>query len=104
MSASDVTAANVPVESLAEWRGADVLDKDGDKLGKLDDVYYDAESDLPAFVTVKSGLLGKQLKLVPLVGATAGRAHLRVIFAKDDLKEAPSLDPDHELTSEQEAA
>ena len=103
MSAS-VTAAAVPVESLAEWRGADVIDKAGDKLGKVDDVYYDAESDLPAFVTVKSGLLGKHLKLVPLTGASAGREHLRVIFAKDDLKEAPSLDPDQELTSEQEAA
>ena len=40
--------------------------------------------DLPAFVTVKSGLLGKHLKLVPLTGASAGREHLRVIFAKDD--------------------
>src|SRR3954452_12161675 len=102
MSASATTAA-VPVESLAEWRGADVLDKSSDKIGKLDDVYYDAESDLPAFVTVKSGLLGKHLKLVPLTGATAGREHLRVIFAKDDLKEAPSIDPGVEITTEQEA-
>src|SRR4051794_34665462 len=103
MSASDVTAANVPVESLAEWRGADVLDKEGDKLGKLDDVYYDAETDLPAFVTVKAGVFGKHLKLVPLAGATAGRAHVRVIFTKDDLKSAPKIDPGVEITSEQEA-
>jgi hypothetical protein len=103
MSASDVTAAAIPVESLAEWRGADVVDKDGDKLGKLDDVYYDAETDLPAFVTVKSGLLGKRLKLVALLGATAGRQHLRVIFSKVDLKSAPTIDPGVEITPEQEA-
>jgi uncharacterized protein YrrD len=103
MSAS-VTAESIPVESLAEWRGADVIDKAGDKIGKLDDVYYDAESDLPAFVTIKAGIFGKHLKLVPLSGATAGRSHVRVIFTKDDLKEAPELDPGVEITTEQEAA
>ena len=103
MSASDVTTSAVPVESLAEWRGADVLDKDGDKLGKLDDVYYDAETDLPAFVTVKAGRIGKHLKLVALLGATAGREHLRVIFSKDDLKSAPTIDPGVEISAEQEA-
>src|SRR5947209_1746136 len=102
MSAS-ATAPVIPIETLSEWRGADVLDKDGTKLGKLDDVYYDAESDDPAFVSVKSGLIGRHLKLVPLTGATAGRSHVRVVLSRDALKGAPEIEPGTEITVDQEA-
>jgi sporulation protein YlmC with PRC-barrel domain len=40
---------------LGDWRGKDVLDRDGEKIGKLEDVYVDTESDVEEFGTVKEG-------------------------------------------------
>jgi hypothetical protein len=101
---ASATTISIPVEDIKEWRGEDVVDLHGDKLGKLEEVYYDTETDAPAFAAVKSGLFGKRLTLVPLAGATAARSHVRVRAAKDEFKEAPSFDPDAELGPEDEAS
>jgi hypothetical protein len=99
LSAATTTIA---VEDIKDWRGQDVLGSDGDKLGKLDEVYYDTETDAPAFGAVKSGLLGKKVTLVPLAGATVGQSHVRARVAKDEFKGAPSFDPDAELSLDDE--
>ena len=94
----------IAVEDVKEWRGQDVIDPAGEKLGKLEEVYYDTETDAPAFAAVKSGLFGRRLTLVPFAGATVGRSHLRVRAAKDEFKDAPSFDPDAELGADDEAS
>jgi hypothetical protein len=90
---ASATTTSIAVEDIKEWRGEDVVDLHDDKLGKLEEVYYDTETDAPAFAAVKSGLFGKRLTLVPLAGATAGRSRLRVRAAKEEFKDAPSFDP-----------
>ena len=35
----------IPVENITDWRGQDVVDPDGEKLGKLEQVYFDGETD-----------------------------------------------------------
>jgi sporulation protein YlmC with PRC-barrel domain len=97
------TTQSIVIEDIKDWRGQDVLDSQGEKLGKLEDVYYDTESDAPAFGAIKSGLVGKHITLVPLAGATAGQSYIRVRTAKERFKDAPSIDPETELTSELEA-
>jgi hypothetical protein len=99
----DAVNTAITIEDVKDWQGQDVLDTAGDKLGKLDDVFYDAESDAPAFAGVKSGLVSKHLTLVPLAGATAARGHLRVRVSKDQFKNAPSYDPESELSPDDEA-
>jgi uncharacterized protein YrrD len=93
----------IPIEDVKEWFGTDVLDPQGEKLGKLEEVFYDTESDMPAFAAVKSGIFGKHLTLVALAGASAGHAYLRVAVDKDRFKKAPSFDPASELTMEDES-
>ena len=93
----------ITVEDIKEWRGNDVIDPQGEKLGKLDEVYYDTETDVPSFGAVKSGTLSKHITLVPLAAATVGRDHVRVTAGKDRFKNAPSLDPDAELSVDDEA-
>jgi hypothetical protein len=93
----------IAVEDIKEWRGQDVLDPQSEKLGKLDEVFYDTETDQPAFAAVKSGTLSKHLTLVPLGGATVGRDYVRVATPKDRFKAAPSFSPDVELSSGDEA-
>src|SRR6478735_1240918 len=97
------TAAQIAVEDVKEWRGETVLGPGDEKNGKLEEIYYDTETDLPAFAAVKSGTLSRRLTLVPLAGATAGRSHLRVSVDKDTFKQAPSFDTDTELGSDDEA-
>jgi hypothetical protein len=98
------TTSSVAIEDIKEWRGQDILDPQGQKLGKLDEVYYDTETDAPAFGAVKSGLVGKHVTLVPLAGASAGQSYIRVATPKEQFKDAPSIDTDVELTPEDEAS
>jgi hypothetical protein len=100
---ASATAAQITVEDIKEWRGESVLGPGDDKHGKLDEIYYDAETDLPAFAGVKSGTLSKKLTLVPLAGATVGHDHVRVRATKDEFKNAPSFDTDTELSADDEA-
>jgi sporulation protein YlmC with PRC-barrel domain len=94
----------IPVENITDWRGQDVLDALGEKLGKLEEVYFDGETDAPVFAAVKSGRLSKSLTLVPLGEASVGREYVRVNRAKGEFKKAPSFDTDVELTLDDEAA
>ena len=37
----------IPVENIADWRGQEVVDPNGEKLGKLEEIYFDGESTPP---------------------------------------------------------
>jgi sporulation protein YlmC with PRC-barrel domain len=45
-----------------------LVDRNGEKIGKLQDVYVDVETDEPQFATVKEGIIGRHLTFVPLGG------------------------------------
>jgi hypothetical protein len=94
----------IPVENIQDWRGQEVLDAVGEKLGKLEEVYFDGETDEPTFIAVKSGTFSKSLTLVPLARASVGREYVRVDRAKGEFKKAPSFDTDVELSLDDEAA
>jgi sporulation protein YlmC with PRC-barrel domain len=91
-------AAPSPVEEaigtqdLAQWRGKLLVDRDGAKIGKLQDVYVDVETDEPQFGTVKEGHFGRHLTFVPLPGTTIGPDNLQVTVAKEQVQAAPNID------------
>jgi PRC-barrel domain len=84
---------------LGDWRGKDVLDRDGEKIGKLEEVYDDTETDVEEFGTVKEGLIGKHLTFVPLANVTASPDYLQVTVSKSLVKEAPNIETDAELST-----
>ena len=55
--------------NVAEWRGKMLIDRDGEKIGKLQEVYVDVENDQPQFATVKEGFIGRHLTFVPPAGS-----------------------------------
>ncbi len=55
--------------NVAEWHGKMLVDRNGEKIGKLQDVYVDVETDEPQFGTVKEGFIGRHLTFVPLGGS-----------------------------------
>jgi uncharacterized protein YrrD len=79
-------------QSIAEWHGKDLVDRDGDKIGKLQDVYVDVETDEPMFGTVKEGFLARHLTFVPLVGMTIGPDNLQVAVSREQVQEAPNIE------------
>lgn len=85
------------VENIADWRGRDLIDRDGDKIGKLEDVYIDTQTDQPMFGAVKEGHLSKHLTFVPLAGASASPDGLTVQVSKKQVKDAPNIDQGAEL-------
>jgi uncharacterized protein (TIGR02271 family) len=86
-----------------DWRGRTVVDRDGDKIGKLDEVYLDDSTGQPEWVIVNTGLFGTRSSFVPLAGASPSGEQVRVSYEKSQVKNAPSIDPSDELTQEEEA-
>ena len=90
------------VTEAYEWRGRDVVDADGDKIGALEEVYLDTDSGRPEWATVNTGLFGTKQSFIPLAEAEPTRGKVVVPYSKDQVKDAPSIDPDGELNAEEE--
>ncbi|MGW7418623.1 PRC-barrel domain-containing protein [Streptomyces sp. NPDC054813] len=88
---------------IREWRGHDVVDTLGHKVGVLESVYVDTATDQPCYATVTVGLpTRRRLVFVPLANATVGPGYLKVAYDKDTVKKAPAIDTDGELPASQE--
>jgi hypothetical protein len=93
------------VTDIREWRGHDVVDAEGHKIGELEAVYVDTRTDLPSFATVQVGIPTRhRLVFVPLEESTVGPGYLKVAYDKKQVKDAPSIDTDGELPAGDEEA
>jgi hypothetical protein len=92
-SDAEVTASNAEVAlyDIGEWRGRELVDRNGERIGKLEEVYFDIETDEPQFGTVKEGFLGRHLTFVPLTGITIGPDNLQMSVTAEQVKNAPNL-------------
>ena len=90
--------------TASDWLGKVIIDSEGERIGKLHDVYVDVETDIPKFGTVKEGLFRRHLTFVPLDGVEIGPDELRVNVHKEQVRSAPDLDlAGEELTQEDES-
>jgi len=78
------------VDQIEEWLGQEVTDSGGERIGKLDEVYYSVRSGDAVFASVKSGLLGRRSSVVPLAGASVGRDYLRLGYSAEQIDGAGS--------------
>ncbi|WP_432495682.1 DUF2382 domain-containing protein [Kineococcus gypseus] len=90
------------LQSVDDLYGTTVYDNDGDKIGKVDEVYLDNASNQPEWVSVKTGLFGSNVSLIPLAQASVSGDRLTVPFEKAKVKDAPHHDPGHELSESDE--
>ena len=86
--------------NVAEWHGKMLVDRDGERIGKLQDVYVDVENDQPQFATVKEGIIGRHLTFVPLGGIKVGPDELQVAVTKEQIKAAPNIEQHGEELSQ----
>jgi hypothetical protein len=79
--------------NVAEWHGKTLVDRNGEKIGKLEDVYVDVETDEPQFATVKEGgFFDRHLTFVPLGGLHIGPDDLQVETTKEQVQTAPDIE------------
>jgi uncharacterized protein (TIGR02271 family) len=89
-------------DNVLGWRGRTLVDADGDKIGTLEEIYLDAETDAPEWGVVTTGLFGSKQSFVPLADATSTGDGVRVPFDKGTVKDAPKVDPDGRLSQSEE--
>jgi uncharacterized protein YrrD len=77
---------------IADWNGKMLVDIDGEKIGKLEDVYVDVETDVPQFATVKEGFIGRHLTFVPLGGIRVGPDELQAAVTREQVQDAPNIE------------
>jgi uncharacterized protein (TIGR02271 family) len=87
---------------LDEMRGEAVYDNDGDKIGKVEEIYYDAQSNRSEWIGIGTGFLRTKRVLVPVQGAELWEDGLRVPYSKDQVKDSPDIDED-EISAQGEA-
>ncbi len=83
--------------------GLNVIDSEGSKVGKVETIFLDVETNKPEWAAVKTGMFAGKSTLVPLVNADASGDELSVPYTKDTIKAAPHHDPDAELSTQDEA-
>src|SRR5580704_546922 len=86
--------------SVAEWHGRMLVDRYGEKIGKLQDVYVDVETDEPQFATVKEGFIARHLTFVPLGGIKVGPDSLQAAVSKAQVEDAPNIEQHGEELSQ----
>ena len=80
-----------------------VVDRSGEKIGKVDDLFLD-ENNQPEYFGVKMGFLGTSSTLIPADITTVDeeRGFVEVSQSKDSVKNGPAFDDDREITPEYE--
>src|SRR5215210_1136626 len=92
------------VTEAYDWRGRDIIDADGDKVGTLEELFRDEDTQAPEWAVVRTGMFGTKLSFVPIQGAEPTGEDVRVPFSKAQIKDAPRIDDsDGQLSQEEEA-
>src|SRR5829696_5416202 len=80
-----------------------VYDNQGERIGKVDDLFVD-ETDREEYIGVKMGFLGLKSTLIPMdiVRVNESERSIEVSESKDHVRNAPSFDDDEDITPDYE--
>lgn len=87
---------------LDEMRGAPVYDNTGEKIGKVEEIFYDMETHVPEWIGIGTGFFGTKRVLVPVEGANVAEDGLAIAYDKDRVEDSPDID-DEEISQQCEA-
>jgi uncharacterized protein (TIGR02271 family) len=92
----------INTSDVAQLRGLQLIDRDGSKVGKIDEIYLDEQTGQPEWLAVNTGLFGSNVSFVPLAQATNEGDQVRVPYEKSQIKDAPNASADGQLSQEEE--
>lgn len=87
---------------LNDVMGSTVYDADGNKIGKVGQIYTDDQTGQPSWATVNTGFFGSNESFVPIREASFTDDDITVPYTKDQVKDAPNVDADGHLAPEDE--
>ena len=82
------------MDRISQLRGTPVYDSNADKIGKVDEIFYDNETNAPEWIGIGTGFFGSKRLLVPVQGATVTDDGVTVAYAKDLVQDSPNIDGD----------
>lgn len=92
------------LNEVLSWTGFRVDDVYGARVGTVQDVYVDHESDKPCWMLVKMGRFSDAYALLPLNDAVSGAGHVWVPYEKDLIRRAPQVPPGMPVAQQLELA
>ena len=95
--------ATIEKDRILSFRGQDLRDNDGAKIGSIEEIYLDTQTGEPEWALVHTGLFGTKQTFVPIRDASEADGSLQVPFEKSRVKDAPKVDPDGQLSQKEEA-
>jgi hypothetical protein len=81
------------------------VDAEGNRFGKISQVYLDEKTGQPLWLMLETGLFGTRQSFAPIHGARLDGEQLAVLaVSKDQVKDSPNIDKDAQISdSEQDA-
>jgi uncharacterized protein (TIGR02271 family) len=89
-------------QDVTSWRGQKVVDREGSKIGTIDEIYVDTDTGRPEWLAVSTGLFGSRVSFVPLADARREGGDIQVPYDKDQVKDSPNADADGQLSEQDE--
>jgi Domain of unknown function (DUF2382)/PRC-barrel domain len=90
------------INTVQNWQGRTMVDRDGDKLGTIDAIYLD-DTGQPEWGLIYTGLFGTKATFVPLAQAQPMGDSVQVPYHRDQVKDAPNMQADGQLSQDEEA-
>jgi hypothetical protein len=87
--------------SPSDWEGQTVLDREGEKIGKIEEIFLVEETGRPEWGLVKLGRIKGHATLVPLTRAHPVDKGVEIPFEKDVVNDAPAIEPDEDPSEQQ---
>jgi uncharacterized protein (TIGR02271 family) len=92
------------IDEVLQWRGQTMVGAGDEKIGKIEEIYLDTDTERPEWALVNTGLFGTASSFVPIADATAAGGSVRVPFEKARVKDAPKHEGGGDLSQQEEAA
>ena len=91
-------------ERIDSWIGETLIARDGESIGEIKDIYLNAETDRPEWLSVATGLFGRRVSFVPLAGAEPTEEGIRVPYDEETVKGSPNAESDDDELGEDHGA
>ena len=84
--------SRMTLDQLQEARGLPVYDSAGEKIGKVEEIFYDEQTNEPEWIGLGTGFFGTKRVLVPVEGASMTPDGYTVPYPKEKVKDSPDID------------
>jgi hypothetical protein len=94
--------AMLSMDRVEHWAACELVDPEGETIGRIEALYVDDTSGAPEFALVRLGVLHREEHLIPLATAQEADGQVLVPFVKELVEEAPGAEDAERLSAEDE--